>query len=96
VRNAYTVRILNKALETQSFILKISGLAEAEVTVIGGEARRGGDPVIEVGPDQSREVRVLVTTHQELGADASLPLTFTIVPDGGGASVSAADHFLGP
>ncbi|MGD0149163.1 MAG: cytochrome c oxidase accessory protein CcoG [Xanthobacteraceae bacterium] len=96
VRNAYTVRILNKNLETQSFVLKISGLAEAEVTVIGGEARRGGDPVIDVGPDQSREVRVLVTTHQELGADASLPLTFTIVPDGGGASVSAADHFLGP
>ena len=52
--------------------------------------------MIEVGPDQSREVRVLVTTHQALGPDASLPLTFTIVPDGGGATVSAADHFLGP
>jgi hypothetical protein len=41
-------------------------------------------------------VRVLVTTHQALGAEASLPLTFTIIPDGGGASASAADHFLGP
>jgi cytochrome c oxidase accessory protein FixG len=96
VRNAYTVRILNKTLETQSFVLKISGLAEADIAVIGSEARRGSDPVIEVGPDQSREVRVLVTTHQALGPDASLPLTFTIVPDGGGATVSAADHFLGP
>ena len=83
-------------LEAQSFVLKISGLAEADVAVIGSEARRGGDPVIDVGPDQSRELRVLVTTHQELGPDASLPLTFTIVPDGGGASVGAADHFLGP
>jgi len=96
VRNAYTVRILNKNLETQSFVLKISGLAEADVTVIGSEARRGSDPVIEVGPDQSRELRVLVTTHQKLGPDAALPLTFTIVPDGGAAPASAADHFLGP
>jgi polyferredoxin len=96
VRNAYTVRVLNKNLETQSFILKISGLAEAVVDVIGSEARRGGDPVIDVGPDQSREVRVLVTTHQALDPDVSLPLIFTITPDGGGASASAADHFLGP
>jgi polyferredoxin len=96
VRNAYTIRILNKNLETQSFILKISGLAEADVAVIGNDARRGSDPVIDVGPDQSREVRVLVTTHQALDPDASIPLTFTIIPDGGGASTSAADHFLGP
>jgi hypothetical protein len=39
---------------------------------------------------------VLVTTHQQLSPDAALPLTFTIVSDGGGATASAADHFLGP
>jgi len=96
LRNAYTVRLLNKTLETQGFVLRVSGLAAADVEVIGNQARRGADPVIEVGPDQSREVRVLVTTHQALPADASLPLIFTITPDGGGASASAADHFLGP
>jgi hypothetical protein len=52
--------------------------------------------MIEVGPDQSREVRVLVTTHHELEPEASIALSFAIVPDGGGSSVSAADHFLGP
>jgi cytochrome c oxidase accessory protein FixG len=96
VRNAFTVRLLNKNLETQRFILKISGLSDAEVEVIGSDARRGGDPVIDVGPDQTREMRVLVTTHQELGAEASVPLTFTIVPDGGGSAASTRDHFLGP
>ena len=96
LRNAYAIRILNKNLETQSFVLKISGLGDAEVDVIGSEARRGGDPVIDVGPDQTREVRVLVTAHQALGAEASTPLTFTIVPEGGGPAVSARDHFLGP
>jgi len=96
VRNAYTVRILNKNLETQSFVLKISGLSNVAVEVIGNQARRDGDPVIDVGPDQTREVRVLVTTHQALEPDASIPLTFIIVPEGGGSAASAVDHFLGP
>jgi cytochrome c oxidase accessory protein FixG len=96
LRNAFAVRILNKTLETQSFVLKVSGLADADVEVIGSAARSGGDPVIEVGPDQSREVRVLVTEHQRLAPQASVPLTFTIVPATGGTMVSAGDHFFGP
>src|SRR5208282_1229861 len=49
LRNAFAVRILNKTLETKSFALKVSGLADAEVDVIGSAARSGGDPIIEVG-----------------------------------------------
>ncbi|HKM88006.1 MAG TPA: cytochrome c oxidase accessory protein CcoG [Xanthobacteraceae bacterium] len=96
LRNAFAVRILNKTLETKSFALKVSGLADAEVDVIGSAARSGGDPIIEVGPDQSREVRVLVTAHQRLVPGASIPLTFTIAPETGGNAASAGDHFLGP
>ncbi len=96
LRNGFAVRILNKTLEPQSFVLKVAGLADAGVDVIGSAARSGGDPVIEVGPDQSREVRVLVTTHQRFGPGASVPLTFTIAPEKGGTAASAGDHFLGP
>jgi polyferredoxin len=96
LRNAFAVRILNKMLEPQSFVLKVAGLADAGVDVIGSATRSGGDPIIEVGPDQSREVRVLVTTHQRFGPGASVPLTFTIAPEKGGTAASAGDHFLGP
>ncbi len=96
LRNAFAVRILNKSLDTKSFVLKVSGLADADVEVIGSAARSGGDPVIEVGPDQSREVRVLVTEHQRLAPQTSVPLTFTIVPATGGTAASAGDHFFGP
>jgi cytochrome c oxidase accessory protein FixG len=99
LRNAFAIRILNKNLETESFVLKVSGLPDAEVEVIGSTAHSGGDPLIEVGPDQSREVRVLVTQHQRPAASAmqgSVPLTFTIVPFGGGTTASANDHFFGP
>lgn len=96
VRNGYAVHILNKTLETQSFVLKISGLPDADVEAIGSESRASGDPVIDVGPDQSREIRVLVTTHQRLAPEASIPLTFTVVSSEGAVAASAADHFLGP
>jgi cytochrome c oxidase accessory protein FixG len=96
LRNAYSIRILNKNLETQSFILKLAGLEGAAIDVIGSDVRRGGDPVIEVGPDQTREMRVLVTTHQKLAPGVSVPLTFSIVPEGGGTAAGTHDHFFGP
>ena len=96
LRNGYTIRVLNKTHNAQSYLLKLSGLSDAEVEVIGSEGSSGGNPLIYVGPDQSREVRVLVTTHQKLEARASIPLTFTIAPAAGGAAANAADHFLGP
>ena len=83
LRNGYTIRILNKTHDAQSYLLKLSGLPDAEVEVIGSEGSSGGNPLIYVGPDQSREMRVLVTTHQKLEADASIPLTFTIAPADG-------------
>ncbi len=96
VRNGYAIRILNKTVEPQSYTLKVSGLADAAIEVIGSDAQSKGEPVVDVGPDQTREMRVLVTTHQQLAADASIPLTFSIVSTTGGAVASAADHFIGP
>jgi cytochrome c oxidase accessory protein FixG len=96
VRNGYAIRILNKTVNPQSYVLKIAGLPGADIEVIGSEQKSGGEPVIDVGPDRTREMRVLVTTHQPLTAGASIPLTFSIVPGAGGVAASAADHFLGP
>jgi cytochrome c oxidase accessory protein FixG len=96
IRNGYSLHILNKSLETQKFVLKVTGLSDVDVEVIGSEKGPTGEPVIEVGPDQTRQVRVLVTTHQRLEPEASLPLTFTVTSDRAGTSASTADHFLGP
>jgi len=54
-----------------------------------------GRPVIEVGPDQTREVRALVTLHR-LSYQDSLPIAFRIVEPESGAQASAADHFRAP
>ena len=69
---------------------------DAELEVIGSELLPNGEPIIELGPDQTRQVRVLVTTHRTLERGASIPLTFSVAPAGGGAAATAVDHFLAP
>jgi cytochrome c oxidase accessory protein FixG len=96
LRNAYAVRILNKSLKGKTFVLSITGLPDADLDVIGSSRFSGANPLISVGPDQSREVRVLVTAREQTPPGASIPIIFTIAPVSGGTAVSAADHFFGP
>ena len=78
-------------------MLGSTGLPTREVDVVGCAARRGGDPVIEVGPDQTREVRVLVTDVQRYAAGASTPITFTLIESQTGEQRrERRDHFFGP
>jgi cytochrome c oxidase accessory protein FixG len=96
LRNAYTVRILNKTRETTNFVLKVSGLPDPNVEVIGSPTYSGPYPRVEVGPDQTREIRVLVTVHDHFAPGASIPITFSVEPEAGGATATAVDHFFGP
>ena len=96
LRNGYEIQILNKTQRPRSYELKVDGLQDAEISVIGSEGSFGGSPLIYVGADQSREIRVLITTHQKIQSEFPLPFTFTITPASGGSAVSAVDHFAGP
>ena len=64
--------------------------------MIGSSSFSGSNPLIEVGPDQSREVRVLLTVRGQIAPRTSIPITFAIVPKAGGHEASAGDHFFGP
>jgi cytochrome c oxidase accessory protein FixG len=96
VRNGYAVHIANKNRETQNFVLQVTGLAGAEVETIGSDRNPEGEPIIAVGPDQTRQVRVIVTTRQPLEPDASIPLTFSIVIANDQVGATALDRFVGP
>ena len=96
LRNAYTVRILNKSLEQRTFVLSVAGLPEADIDVIGGAGFSRGFPLVQIGADQSREVRALVTVRDPTVPHASIPIVFTIVPNDGGHAATASDHFFGP
>ena len=96
LRNAYTVRILNKALEMRSFVLTVEGLTDVDLKVVGETVTSGRTVVVAVGPDQTHELRALVGTYQTLPPAASIPLTFRIIDPKTGRQASAIDHFRGP
>jgi len=101
LRNAYTLRIINKSLEPKTYVLSMTGLPDADIDVIGSSSFAGSNPLIQIGPDQTREVRVLVTARDPIAPGASIPIVFSIVPktDGDktdGYTASAGDHFFGP
>jgi len=96
LRNGFTVRILNKSLERRSFVLTVEGLADIDLKIVGDTVTSGPMAVITVGPDQSHELRVLVSTYSSLPPAASIPLTFRITDAQTGQRASAVDHFRGP
>jgi len=76
VRNAYTVKILNKMHEPRVFSLSTQGLPGALLTIVGNN----GDGNIRVGTDDLREVRVLVTVPVSyLAPQARTATTFAMI-----------------
>ena len=93
LRNGYTVRLANKRPERREFTLSLSGLEGSLLDVV--QTRDDGRFVIEVGPDQTREVRVLVTDYVEL-PPSSTPITFHLYDVRSGERASAGDYFRAP
>jgi polyferredoxin len=96
IRNGFTIRILNKELVARSFALSVEGLPGAHFEVIGAMPVTSGHPVVEVGPDRTQEVRLLVTARGSLPPQASVPLTVRVTDIASGQTAEAHDHFRGP
>jgi len=96
IRNAYTIRVSNKAFDTRPFRLEILGLKEPKFEVIGVPQTAATSTLLEVGPDQTRELRVLVTLPKDLirGDKADVSFRLTDIVDG--ASATVRDHFFAP
>jgi len=94
IRNAYTLRILNMQREARSFVLDIDNLPGSFVDVVGAP-RTDSRPLLEVGPDQTREFRVLVTEYGGV-MKASTVVTFAVRDLKSGESATASDYFRSP
>ena len=94
VRNAYTIRIINKHGDARAFAIAVDGVPGARLEVIGAE---GGDGVqtAKVGPDQTRELRAVVSIDTA-PKETSLPMVFTIIDLADGGIAEVRDNFRGP
>jgi cytochrome c oxidase accessory protein FixG len=95
IRNGYTIRILNKRNFARDFTLKVDDLPGAIVEVGGVTASQQDGHTINVGPDQTRELRVLITDHERRGGTET-PVTLSITDSKTGEVARASDHFRGP
>jgi cytochrome c oxidase accessory protein FixG len=96
IRNAYTVRIANKRPETRPFALMIEGPLGTQIEAVGVAATADWRPVVEVGPDQTREVRVLVTMPRGVVAEKSTLISIKAADLFAGENVSAKENFFAP
>ncbi len=96
IRNAYVARIINKELETRQFQVLMSGLTGSIVDLAGEAPRNDGRIVIEVGPDQTREIRLLVTDYYGHGLPEQTHITFYLTDLKTGEHTSATDYFRTP
>lgn len=95
IRNAWTLHIANRASNSRQFKIKTESFDAAHVEAVGVVSAADGWPVVEVGPDQIREVRVLVTVHAS-HLPSKQSLTFEIVDLESGEKASATDNFVAP
>jgi cytochrome c oxidase accessory protein FixG len=95
VRNGYTVRIVNKHLKKREFAIGFNGLPATLTDFVGLPPREDGELWIDVGPDQTRELRVVVTDYG-LPPPASTRIVFRLTDVASGEQAEARDHFFGP
>lgn len=96
IRNAYTVRILNKRPEVRDFAITVDGPLGLTAEVVGVPPTADWRQIVEVGSDKTREVRLLVSVPKASVKDKSMPITIRTSDMFVGEVVTVEDHFFGP
>jgi len=91
IRNAYTVKIMNRASAERSFALAIGGPDKMAVKIVGVDDAKAP---LAVESDRLRTLRVLLTVPADALHDDSMPVTFTVADAAGGEARSNRTVFL--
>jgi cytochrome c oxidase accessory protein FixG len=96
VRNSFTLRLSNKERAERTFLLTIDGTSGIQIEAVGIESRQDGAPLIKVGPDQTREIRIHATLNK--AERATLPreveMRFRLKDLSTGEEARAKEHFF--
>ncbi|MFX8868065.1 FixG Ig-like domain-containing protein, partial [Acinetobacter baumannii] len=74
IRNAYTVRLLNKRGFDRTIAIDVEGVSGAVAHVVGVDSITPDRPAIVLGRDRTTELRVLVTAKPASELPKSTPL----------------------
>lgn len=93
IRNAFTIKLVNKANEPRDLILTVQSDVPVLISAIG-ESFYGGRAVIEAEGDGVRALRVLVTAPAHAAAHATFPLSFVLADETTGERAISPATFL--
>jgi polyferredoxin len=96
IRNAYSVRLANKRPDRRDFAMTIDGPPGVKIDLVNVPATADWRPIVEVGPDQTREVRMLVTIPRASLTDKSTLISIKAADLFAGEDVSATENFFAP
>jgi polyferredoxin len=92
IRNAYTVRLLNKRGFDRVIAIDIDGPTNATVHVIGTDSITPDRPMIILARDTTTELRVLVTAPAGENPEKSIPVKFRVTDIGLGEADRPFPH----
>jgi cytochrome c oxidase accessory protein FixG len=93
IRNGYMYKVLNMKAEDRTFAVRIDGVPEATIDVVGGES--GASEIqLQVPRDSVGSFRVYVTMPAARAASRSMPLAFVL--SGSNREVRTETLFAGP
>ena len=93
--NGYTARLLNKRPVERRFAVEVEGLPGARVEVVGSDGR-GLASRVGIGPDSTREVRLLVFAPRGAKPEKSTAVEFRIIDLASAEAATAQDFFKVP
>jgi cytochrome c oxidase accessory protein FixG len=97
IRNGYTFKIMNRARADRDFILTVSGLEGATLSILGGSSGSQA-AVLSAEPDKVETFRVFVSAPRQSLAGESTDINFVLEEDAvdDGEDVTQHTVFLGP
>ena len=96
IRNAYTVRLLNKSGYDRVVAIDADGPVNSTIHVVGVDSVTPDRPMIVVPRDSTSELRLLVTAPVDNNPEKSIPVHFHVTDIGLGVVASATDNFVSP
>jgi polyferredoxin len=96
VRNAFTIKLVNKTPDTARYALVLEGAPGVTILAQGAETDPQGRPILTTRPDGITEWRVLATAPPSLHLPANLPISFHLHDEQGHDVAHAQSVLLGP
>jgi polyferredoxin len=96
IRNAYTIKIVNKRRDDSPLALQLQAPEGFRLTVQDAESDAQGRPLLHRRADGIAQYRVFITVPPGRRLPESTPVSFRLLEAGGRVAASQSSTFLGP